>query len=251
MIKAIIFDVDDTLLDNLPNSEEGGLHERSRLLAVHTIGREQKIENLLNVTTEDNLQAFLTANVHTLDAAVWNLLQMKGVVPIGPIDSKNELLIEIVRLKNELHEKILAEFGVEVSGATKFLEFLETIKLSDKLAIGSSAVRRDILLFIEKMNWEKYFPDGRIVSVENVKYPKPNPEVFMKAFKSIGISDDQTKQTLVLEDDPRGVVAGKAANMQVCAITTRYSRDYFSKLDIAPDFIIDNYKEAEDIFKYD
>lgn len=44
MIKAIIFDVDDTLLDNLPNSDEGGLHERSRLLAVHTIGREQKLK---------------------------------------------------------------------------------------------------------------------------------------------------------------------------------------------------------------
>lgn len=251
MIKAIIFDVDDTLLDNLPNSDQGGLHERSRLLAVYTIGRKKQIENLLNVTAEDNLQAFLTANVHTLDAAVWNLLQMKGVVPLGPLDPKNELLNEIVRLKNELHERILAEFGVEVLGATKFLKFLETIELSDKLAIGSSAVRRDILFFIEKMKWNKYFPDSRIISVEDVEHSKPNPEVFNKAFNCLGLLNEDKQHTLVIEDDPRGVMAGKAANMQVCAITTRYSRDYFLNLDITPDFIVDNYEEAKGIFTDD
>lgn len=247
MIKAIIFDVDDTLLDNLPNSDMGGLHERSRLSAVHTVGKERNIDKLINVKPEENIQAFLTANVHTLDAAVWNLLQMKGVVPLGPIDNKNELLIQIVRLKNELHEKILLEFGVEVPGATKFLEFLETIGLKDNLAIGSSAIKRDIKIFIDKMKWEKYFPDDRIISIEDVMHPKPNPEVFLTAFKAIGISDDNIGNTLVFEDDPRGVLAGKAAGMQVCVITTRYPREYFSKLDIAPDFIIDSYNEAEGI----
>lgn len=173
---------------------------------------------------------------------------MKGIVPLGPLDPKNELLIEIVRLKNELHEKILTEFGVEVLGASEFLEYLETIGLSEKLAIGSSAVRRDIMLFIEKMKWKKYFPDNRIISVEDVEHSKPNPEAFNKAFNCLGLCNEEKKHTLVIEDDPRGVMAGKAANMQVCAITTRYSREYFSKLDIAPDFIVDSYEEAKGIF---
>jgi beta-phosphoglucomutase-like phosphatase (HAD superfamily) len=248
MIKAVIFDVDDTLLDNLPNSKEGGLHERSRLAAVKTVGAEQNIESLINVTQEENLLAFTTASANTIESAVWNLLQMKGVVPIGPLNKSNELLVQIIRLKNELYEKILHDFGVEVPGATNFLEFLETIDLADKLAIGSSGIKRDIRIFIDKMEWGRYFPENRIISKEATTHYKPHPEVFELAYKTLKTPTVDKSQVLVMEDDPRGVMAGKAADMQVCAITTRFNRDFFYKLDVAPDYIIDTYEEAKGIF---
>jgi FMN phosphatase YigB (HAD superfamily) len=68
-VKGAIFDVDDTLLDNKPGVPSQGLHERSRLVAVHTIGKKYGIGQLIRMSTEDNLAAVKTISTHTIEAA--------------------------------------------------------------------------------------------------------------------------------------------------------------------------------------
>lgn len=188
-VKGVIFDVDDTLLDNKPGVPGYGLHERSRLAAVHEVGKRHGIKELEEMSVEDNLEAFMSAPVHTVDAAVWNMLVMTGLVDSEVINEGHPLLKEIVQLKNDLHKDILSEFGEGVPGAIDFVHKLAKSGLEDKLAIASTAIRRDVDLFLEMTGLTPLFYADRIKTKENITHPKPNPEVFNLAFDSLGLAE--------------------------------------------------------------
>lgn len=246
-IEAAIFDVDDTLLDNVPTTPEYGLHEQSRLQAVHEIGAIRDIAELRAITPKENLDAFLDAPVHTLEAAVWNVLTRAGVVA-GEYNAKDPLLLEIVKRKNELHKVVLQRFGVEVPGASKFVQGLAAHGLEDRLAIASTAVRQDVDAFLGKYGLETYFPPHNRKTKEDITHPKPHPEVYGLAFKSLGLPERARSRVVAFEDDPRGIMAAKAAGLLVAAITTRYDRETLCALEVAPDIIADSFAEFEEIF---
>lgn len=247
-VKGAIFDVDDTLLDNKPGAPGQGLHERSRLAAVHTVGETRDMPELRALTAQQNQDAFLTAPVHTVDAAVWNILIMTGIADSEVINPNHPVLQEIVALKNALHKDILREFGTEVPGASNFVRMLGRNGLRDKLAIASTAVRPDVDMFLDMTNLSDFFPDERIKTKESITHPKPNPEVFNLAFASLGLDEADRKNVCAFEDDPRGIMAAKAAGLYTCAITTRFDRDTLSKLGVAPDLIADSYQEFAGYF---
>ncbi len=242
-VKGAIFDVDDTLLDNKPGIPGQGLHERSRLAAVHAVGAEHDIEALKALTARQNLDAFLNAPVHTLEAAVWNILLMTGIADSDVINPDHPLLKQIVDLKNHLHEDILMQFGEEVPNATRFVNSLNQSLPDGRLAIASTAVRRDIDLFLGKTGLTVLFPEERIKSKESITHPKPHPEVFDAAFSSLGIPESDRRSVCAFEDDPRGIMSAKAAGLFVCAITTRYPAGELARLEVAPDLIADTYVE--------
>lgn len=247
-VKGAIFDVDDTLLDNKPGVPGQGLHERSRLAAAHTVGKEHGIPELEALTARQNLDAFLNAPVHTLEAAVWNILAMTGLADSEVINPDDRVFQEIVALKNELHRDILRDFGTEVPGAINFVKALAQGNLWNKLAIASTAVRQDVDMFLGMTGLDGLFPDERIKTKESIMHPKPNPEVFNLAFASLGLSDKDKKNVCAFEDDPRGIMAAKAAGLYVCAITTRFDRKSLSELEVAPDLIADSYQEFAGYF---
>lgn len=247
-VKGAIFDVDDTLLDNKPGVPGQGLHERSRLAAVHTVGKERGISALEKLTAQQNLDAFLSAPVHTLEAAVWNVLLMAGIADSEVINPDDQVFQEIVALKNELHKDILREFGTEVPGAVNFVRALGQGSLRNKLAIASTAVRQDVDMFLGMTGLDSLFPDERIKTKESITHPKPNPEVFNLAFASLGLNEKDRKNVCAFEDDPRGIMAARAAGLYVCAITTRFDRNSLGKLEVAPDLIADSYQEFAGYF---
>jgi beta-phosphoglucomutase-like phosphatase (HAD superfamily) len=240
-IEGVIFDVDDTLLDNKPGVE--GLHERSRLAAIHEIGERYGIEVLKQFSPEDNLEAFISAPVHSLEAAVWNALVMTGLADSEVINTNNALLREIVSLKDKLHESILINEAEEVPGATAFVFALADSGLRNRLAIASTAIRRDVDLFLSKTGMAALFPPDRIKTKESITHPKPNPEVFNLAFASLGIPESDRHLVCVFEDDPRGIMAARAAGLYVCAITTNYTREQLLSLAVPPHLVADTYAE--------
>lgn len=247
-VKGAIFDVDDTLLDNKPGIPGQGLHEQSRLAAAHKVGRKYNITRLMQLSVQENLDAFLNAPVHTLEAAVWNILVMTGEAHGEIMNLEHPLLQEIVALKNALHEEILMTKGEEVSGAGAFVYGLAKHGLEDKLAIASTAVRRDVDLFLGKTGLSALFPPERIRTKEDIAYPKPNPEVFNLAFASLKLPESDRKNVCAFEDDPRGIMAAKAAGLFTCAITTRFSRDELEALEVAPDLVGESYEEFSELF---
>jgi beta-phosphoglucomutase-like phosphatase (HAD superfamily) len=240
---GVIFDVDDTLLDNMPRDPVRRLHERSRLAAVHEAGQRHGILALEQFSAEDNLNAFLTASVHTLEAAVWNILFMTGQVATNEIDPNNQLFREIVQRKEDLHEKILREEGNEVPGASQFVKSLAEHGLKGKMAVASTALRRDIDIFFEKTSLTPLFSDKRIISKDKVTHAKPHPEAFELAFATLGLPAELKPKVAVFEDDPRGIMAAKAAGMYVFAITTCFDKEHLLAQLIKPDVVADSFAE--------
>ena len=247
--KGAIFDVDDTLLDNKPGNPGLGLHERARLTAAHEVGDRHGIQRLKNLTIEQNLEALMTAPVHTLEAAVWGILLLTGLAGGPVLDHDNTLLQEIVARKNELYSAILDAEGHEVPGAAKFVKTLATSGIADKLAIASMAIRPDVDTFLSKMDLHQLFPADRIVTKEQVAHPKPNPEAFNMAFTTLSLPESDRSVVCAFEDDPRGIMAARAAGLYTCAIGTRYSVKQLMNLEVPPDIAFATYPEFEDWFE--
>lgn len=247
-IQGVIFDVDDTLLSNHPPGMPAGLHEHSRLAAGQIVGKRHGIRGLVEMTDEQALGDFLNAKVHSLHGTIWQTLTRIGMVH-GELDLTHPLLIELVALKDELHEKTLREYGEEVPGAAAFVEKLAKHGWQDKMAIASTSYRRDVLVFFEMANLHRFFPDHRIITRENFTHPKPHPEAFETALKTLSIKDKS--KVLAFEDDPRGIMSAKAAGLYVCAITTKFKREDLAALAVPPDLIADSYDEFAKLLALD
>lgn len=247
-MQGAIFDVDDTLLNNYVLNPTFGLHEQSRLDAAHLIGEKYGSRGLMDFTMEQSTQAFLDAKVHTLHAAVWQMLLMAGEVATEDPELDHPLLVEIVEHKEIMHEKLLREHGLEVPGALAFVGGLAMRGLGDKLAIASTACRRDIDIFFETRGFGQYFPDSRIISRERFSHAKPNPEAYNLAFATLSLPESARPYVPAFEDDPRGIMSAKAAGLFTCAITTRFSREELENLEVAPDLIADSYAEFDELF---
>lgn len=248
VVKGAIFDVDDTLLDNKPGDPGHGLHERARLRAAHEAGDRHNIDLLRNLSVKDNLDAFLNAPVHTLDAAVWQILLMTGQADSDVINKDNILLREIVDRKDDLYKDILLAEGDEVPGAMRFVRALAASGVENDMAIASSAIRRDVDIFLKKMSLNKLFPDTRVKTKESITHPKPNPEVFNIAFTALNLPESDRAFVCAFEDDPRGIMAARAAGLFVCAIGTRYAPEYLMALEVPPHVALATYDEFMDLF---
>ncbi|MCL1792421.1 MAG: HAD family phosphatase [Oscillospiraceae bacterium] len=83
-----------------------------------------------------------------------------------------------------------------------------------------------------------------VISGTDVKNKKPDPEIFLKAAETAGISPEYA---LVVEDAVSGVQAAKAAGMVCAAVTTSFSRKVL--LEAGADFVVDKLYDVFDIVR--
>lgn len=234
--KACIFDVDDTLISNY-YPDGIGFHEKARYEALQIIGKRHGTEALLQITLEENHEAIKQAPFHTMEWATWTVLYWKGIVDTPELDPDSELLKEIVREKNILYENMVAADGKEIAGARDFLRYLSREHVP--LAIASGARLSEILVDLEIIGVSGLFNDSCIISKEQVTIPKPNPEPFQKALKSLHLT--HTKGIWAFEDDPHGIHSAHEAGLNVCAITSRFTEDQLSSFMAPEDIIVQDY----------
>jgi beta-phosphoglucomutase len=92
---------------------------------------------------------------------------------------------------------------------------LETVNaVGGKQAIGSSAPRRNIELILEMTQTANRFE--AIVSMEDTRRGKPDPEVFLLGAQKLGVTP---QRCIVMEDAPVGIQAAKAAGMRAVGVT--------------------------------
>lgn len=247
-VKGVIFDVDETLLDTGVANHETALHERARMQAIIEAGNRHGIPQLIAITPKQNLDGFIDAPVHSLEGAVWQVMFSAGVVSTPNLDTNNRLLQEIVARKDELFEDLLRNEGKPVEGAVEFVEWLAGQEFGGRLAIASTAIRRDIDIFLEKFDLAKHFPDERIIDKSRVTHVKPHPEAFDKAFMTLSLPEQARGNVLAFEDNPRGIMSAKAAGLYTCCITTMYPKDHLLALEIAPDLVADSFVEFRQLF---
>jgi len=127
--------------------------------------------------------------------------------------------------KERRYRGIIAEKLAPSEGAKSLL-----IDLKSKdflLAVGSSAPRANLDLVLERTDLQDYF--DAYVAGQDVTNGKPAPDTFLKAAEKLSLD---ANRCVVVEDAVQGVEAGKAAGMQVVAVTTTRKRADLHRADI-------------------
>lgn len=84
-----------------------------------------------------------------------------------------------------------------------------------KLGLASNAVRNSVEAMMEKSNLIQYLDS--VISNEDVDKPKPDPEIYLKSMKELGV---EPKEMMILEDNDHGIKAARASGGFVMEIDT-------------------------------
>jgi len=104
---------------------------------------------------------------------------------------------------------------------------LNCIPKDVKIALGTSSTRKEMLAVFNKNHLKKYF--NIIMTKEDVKRHKPNPELYLKIAKKLKVSP---KDCIVIEDSIAGVEAAKRAGMFCIATLTSFPASKLKRADL-------------------
>lgn len=181
--------------------------------------------------------------------AAWERLAEEAGLPLPPghfkrgFGMKNEFIIpnlykwadqpaDINRLslrKEELYRELVVEHGLSpLPGVIAWLDQLRASKIP--CAVGTSTPRLNIEAVLKVVGLENRFQT--IVTAEDVKHGKPDPEVFVKAAEGLGIPPSRC---VVFEDAFVGIEAAIRGGMKVVAVATTNPLESLSRADLAVD----------------
>lgn len=207
MLKAVIFDFDGVIVD-------------SELLHYQAFSR---ILSPLGV--EISLQQYYGKFLGLSDEELLRLL-----------DKDNNLHLSEQQMQKLLKEKagMFKDLAVSqasiIDGVPAFLNILSENKIP--LAIYSGALKPEIELILRGAGLRDYF--DIIVSAEQVKKGKPDPEGFLLALKLLNRKlkqQIQPRDCIVIEDSRWGLEAARNAGMRPIAVTNTYSADHLKPAD--------------------
>jgi len=181
---AVIWDVDGTLVDTAE------LHYQAWCVLAREIAKP--------FTRADFTGTFGWRNPEIIPK-LWSIHDEATVAELGD--------------RKELYYRAEAKKGVPLlPGVRTLMDALSAAGF--RQAIGSSAPRNNLDLILEMTNVA-----GRIqaiVSMEDTRRGKPDPEVFVLAAQRLGV---EPSRCVVIEDAPVGVQAAKAGGMRAIAVT--------------------------------
>ncbi len=120
------------------------------------------------------------------------------------------------------------------TGAKEFVHFLKNNGIKTGIATSNSIELVQAVLRNHDM--EQHF-DSIHTSCE-VKQGKPAPDIYELVAKDLEVNPSEC---LVFEDIPQGIMAGKNAGMKVCAVSDTYSESVVEKKKELSDYYINDY----------
>lgn len=145
----------------------------------------------------------------------------------------------VEELKEIWNRMAMEKYANEVPfkpGAEKFLQYCKSRNIPVGIATSNS---RELVEAVGKsLHFEEYIQE--IVTACEVERGKPAPDVYLKAASRLGA---QPFRCLVFEDVPMGILAGKNAGMQVCAVEDAFSAGQQEEKRKLADYYIADYHE--------
>ena len=173
--------------------------------------------------------------------------QVNDCIPLIGIDSKlyyeqaytmwnNKT--DFITFKNMLQE-YFRSFDCDYKAVVRpqIYSVLESLSEHYKIALASSSSLNAINTALAQAGLRKYF--SLIVSGEQFKESKPNPEIYLYTIKELNVNKDEA---IIIEDSSKGILAANRAGIKVLALKD----DKFGLDQSQADIIID---ELNDIIK--
>jgi HAD superfamily hydrolase (TIGR01509 family) len=183
MVSAVIFDCDGVLVDS------------------EVIAHAVELAVLAEIGLEYDPHDFTIRFMGRSDKVFFEMLDADGRARLG-----RPIAEEIRGPMLQRYRKAIAEDLTEVPGALAAIQALRLPK-----AVASSSTEAGLAIKLKKVgHWEHFAP--HISSAEHVTHPKPAPDLFLLAAKSLDIAP---AECLVIEDTVNGVTAARAAGMRV------------------------------------
>lgn len=230
MIKAIIFDLDGTLVQ----TEIIKAHSYAKAvfeLSNYTVAEDEVINNFKNYVGLSRSEVVKNLVNDYSDKLKNNSHQIEDIE-----DSLIEKRLEIYN--NMLEDpEILPRYCCKMTMG--FLNSAFKDGYFTGLATMSHCMQVEKVLGI--MNIKDQFKF--VITRDEIENAKPHPEIYLRMKNKLGI---ESEECVVIEDSTAGIRAALSANMNVFAVTNSITRDsvYKSKL-LDKKFIIDNPAELK------
>jgi beta-phosphoglucomutase family hydrolase len=187
--KAFIFDMDGTLVDNMP------YHSRAWLELFKSQGFHMEADEFLRCTAGKTNSEILRETV-------------------GKHLSEHEIQM-LSNQKEECYRKI---YRPNLKPAKGLLDFLQKVKAMDiPMAVATAAGSENIRFILGGLNIATFFE--AVVGAEDIQKGKPDPEIFFKSAQELHVNPSAC---IVFEDSPNGVEAARRAGMKAVLITTSH-----------------------------
>lgn len=204
MIKAILFDMDGTLVD----SERYYTEMSYKWLCQYNVVDKKEIYKIVGLNMDDTYKTMSLLSGLSYDETKKSYDEYFGM---HPMDYNDYLFDDVRDVLSKLHDYKLAVCT------------LSSRWMLDKFINDCSLNCFDLLL-----------------SDDDVKNPKPSPDIYLKAIERLCVNRDET---LVIEDSSTGIKAGK--NAGICTLARDGSRFFIDQSEA--DYIFDDLHEVLNI----
>ncbi len=211
MIKAIMFDLDGTLIQ----SEK--LKSLSYAIAV------QRLRGL-SEPDQRAIEAYREIVGAARDAASRHITDSLGLdAELSPLmvrHGASEPWEVLTAMRTEIYDNMVADPQVIRDNQWPYTIGLlrSASENSCRTALATMSYREEALYVLKSLEIEESIDE--VLTREDVQNPKPDPEIYFLAAQKLEV---QPQDCLVLEDSPSGVRAGVAAGMNVIAVATPFT----------------------------
>lgn len=206
MIKALIFDMDGTVVDSTD------LDYQAFRKAFSDYG--------VDFTYEEYIRR-VGAKGEEIVASKWDL---------PPQDIR-----QLLTRKSENFRDLVEQRGIApVAGVEAVLDKARSLALPIVLATGSRLEK--VKFIFDRLMLSQYF--DLILTAEDVHAGKPDPKIYLTAAEKIGV---RSEECLVFEDSLLGVQAAKNAGMPVVSLLSSSPEEWLDKADL----IVDNFNDVD------
>lgn len=183
---AILFDLDGVLVD-MPRGHYEALNRALSLFGVK-IEEDEHHSHFNGLPTRKKLEE----------------LERQGRLPEGLREFINEV-------KQQHTKKIIPEYCAP--DYSKIILLNELRARGYKLACCSNSIQETLHLMLKSAQLFDFF--HVIIGNDEVKNPKPHPEMYLLAFDRLGVAP---AEALIVEDSPHGIAAAKASGAHVIEV---------------------------------
>lgn len=181
--KAILFDLDGVLV-NMPVGHYEALNKALGLFGVR-IDEEEHYSHLNGLPTRKKLET----------------LEQQGRLPTGLREFINDI-------KQKYTKEIIPHYCAPDYSKIILLRHLK--ERGFKLGCCSNSTKETLHLMLKSAQLFDFF--DIIIGNDEVKNPKPSPEIYQAAFEKLCVSPDEC---IIVEDSPHGIASGKASGATV------------------------------------